>query len=50
MDSIGSWSMTVVLSHCGSVRVVATTYLGSAFMPSLSGSPERADHTGANSS
>ena len=50
MAVIGSWVMTVVLCHCGSARVVETTYLGSLFMRSLNGSPERADHTGANPS
>ena len=42
--------MTVVLFHVGSVRVVETTYFGSAFMRSLNGSPDRADHTGAKPS
>ena len=50
MASTGSWSMTVVLFHFGSVSVVETTYLGSAFMRSLNGSPERDDHAGAKPS
>ena len=42
--------MTVVLCQSGSVRVVETTYLRSAFIRSLNGSPDRADHTGAKPS
>ncbi len=47
---IGSWSITVVFVHSGSVSVVETTYLVIALMWSLNGSPERLVHTGTNPS
>ena len=50
MVSIGSWSMTTAGDHDGSLSEEATTYFGSAFMRSLRGSPDMADHTGANDS
>ena len=42
--------MTTAGDHDGSLSEEATTYFGSAFMRSLRGSPDMADHTGANDS
>ncbi len=50
MASTGSWSITIVLFHVGSVSVLETTYFGRAFMRSAMGSPAIAENTGAKPS